>query len=122
MSDSNAINRQSDAFAHDANIAWEELGDGIRRKILTFEGRVMMAKIAFKAGAIGAAHSHPHIQCSYVESGEFWLTIDGRREKLVSGDSFLVAPDLMHDAVAITDGVLIDVFTPMREDFLSNGA
>ena len=119
MSNSSIVNRQSNPFAHDLDVEWEDLGDGIRRKILTFEGRVMMAKIAFEAGAIGAAHSHPHIQCSYVESGEFWLTIDGKREKLVSGDSFLVAPDLLHGAEAITAGVLIDVFTPMREDFLS---
>ncbi|MFK7854687.1 MAG: cupin domain-containing protein [Granulosicoccus sp.] len=118
MSETSIQSRQSEPFAHNADVEWEDLGDGIKRKILTFEGKVMMAKIAFEAGAIGVAHSHPHIQCSYVESGEFWLTIDGRREKLVSGDSFLVAPDLMHDAVAITDGVLIDVFTPMREDFL----
>lgn len=120
MSQTSIVNRQSEPFAHDADVEWEDLGDGITRKILTFEGRVMMAKIAFKAGAVGAAHSHPHIQCSYVESGEFWLTIDGCREKLVSGDSFLVAADLMHGAVAITDGVLIDVFTPMRKDFLPN--
>lgn len=112
------MNQASDNFIHDANVEWEDLGNGVRRKLLTYEGRVMMVRIAFEAGAIGAAHSHPHIQCSYVESGEFWLRIDGRREKLVAGDSFLVPPDKMHDAEAITDGVLIDVFTPLREDFL----
>jgi len=110
--------KKSDNFVHDTDREWEDLGGGVQRKLLTYESRVMMAKIQFKAGAIGAEHSHPHVQCSYVESGEFWLTIDGRRVKLVTGDSFLVPPDKLHDAVAITDGVLIDVFTPMREDFL----
>lgn len=112
------MSKHSDIYIHDADMDWEDLGGGVQRKLLTFADRVMMAKISFKAGAVGAEHSHPHIQCSYVESGEFWLTIDGRREKLVAGDSFLVPPDKLHDAVAITDGVLIDVFTPMREDFL----
>jgi quercetin dioxygenase-like cupin family protein len=115
------MTQASDNFVHDADIEWEDLGDGIRRKILTFESRVMMARIAFEPGAIGVAHYHPHIQCSYVESGEFWLTISGRREKLVAGDSFLVPPDAVHGAEAITAGILIDVFTPMREDFLSPG-
>lgn len=109
----------SDNFIHDKDSEWEDLGEGVQRKLLTYEGNVMMAKIAFKAGAIGAQHSHPHIQCSYVESGEFLLTIDGRSETLTAGDSFLVPPDKLHDAVAVTDGVLIDVFTPMREDFLN---
>lgn len=112
------MSSKSNIYVHDADLEWEDLGDGIRRKLLTYEGQVMMAKIAFEAGAIGAEHKHPHIQCSYVEQGEFWLTIDGRREKLVAGDSFLVPSDQLHGAEAITDGILIDVFTPMREDFL----
>lgn len=109
---------KTDVFIHDKDVEWEDLGDGISRKLLTFESKVMMAKIKFKAGAVGAAHQHPHIQCSYVESGEFVLTIDGRSETLVAGDSFLVPSNQMHGALAVTDGVLIDVFTPMREDFI----
>lgn len=111
--------QKTDVFVHDKDVEWENLGDGIHRKLLTFEDKVMMAKIKFKAGAVGAAHSHPHIQCSYVESGEFVLTIDGRSETLVTGDSFLVPSGKIHDALAVTDGVLIDVFTPMREDFVA---
>lgn len=108
------------SYVHDSDIEWEDLGDGVSRKLLTYNGQVMMAKIKFKAGAIGAEHSHPHVQCSYVESGEFELTIDGDVRKLTAGDSFLVHSDLVHGAVAITDGILIDVFTPMREDFLES--
>lgn len=113
------MSKKTDVFVHDANVEWEDLGDGIRRKLLTYEGQVMMAKIEFQAGSIGAEHKHPHVQCSYVEAGEFWLTIDGRREKLLPGDSFLVPSNLMHGAEAITDGILIDVFTPMRDDFVA---
>jgi len=110
---------RTDVFVHDSDVEWQDLGDGVHRKLLTFEDKVMMAKIRFKAGAVGAAHRHPHIQCSYVESGEFVLTIDGRSETLVAGDSYLVPSGALHDALAVTDGVLIDVFTPMREDFVA---
>ena len=109
----------SGPYAHDSEVEWEDLGGGIKRKLLTFEEKVMMVKIDFKAGAIGEAHSHPHIQCSYVESGEFELTIDGKVRVLKTGDSFLVPTNVVHGAKALTDGVLIDVFTPLREDFLA---
>ena len=108
----------SGSYAHDCDIEWEDLGGGIKRKLLTYEEKVMMAKIAFEAGAVGEAHSHPHIQCSYVESGEFELHIDGAVKTLRAGDSFLVPSNAVHGAKAITDGTLIDVFTPLREDFL----
>jgi len=108
----------SSSFVHDADIEWQDLGEGVSRKLLTYNEEVMMAKILFEPGAIGAEHSHPHIQCSYVESGEFELTIDGVTKSLKQGDSFLVPSGKLHSAVAITAGVLIDVFTPMREDFL----
>ena len=71
-SDPSAVTRQSESFAHDTDVEWEDIGDGIRRKILIFEGRFMMAGIAFKVVADGVAHRHHHIQCSYVGSGEFW--------------------------------------------------
>lgn len=111
-------NVTSGPYVHDNELEWEELGGGIRRKILTYENKVMMAKIAFEKGAVGEAHSHPHIQCSYVESGEFELTIDGDVRVLKAGDSFLVPTNTLHGAVALSEGVLIDVFTPLREDFL----
>ena len=105
-------------FAFDGNLEWEPAGEGIRRKILTYDAEVMMVRVAFEAGAVGAAHSHPHVQCSLVEQGVFDITIAGRTERLKQGDSFLVPPSAIHGAVAIEAGVLLDVFTPMREDFV----
>ena len=71
-------------------------------------------------GAVGAPHSHPHIQCSVVESGVFDITIAGKVTRLKAGDSFLVPPDAVHGAVAVEAGVLVDVFTPMRDDFVKD--
>ena len=112
------MNRINQPFAFDSAIEWEPAGEGIRRKILTYNAEVMMVRVAFEAGAVGAAHSHPHIQCSLVEQGVFDITIAGRTERLRQGDSFLVPPDAIHGAVAVEAGVLLDVFTPMREDFV----
>ncbi|EIM28107.1 cupin domain-containing protein [Microvirga lotononidis] len=112
------MNRINEPFAFDGEIDWEPAGEGIRRKILTYNAEVMMVRVEFQAGAVGTPHSHPHIQCSLVEAGTFDVTIAGRTERLKQGDSFLVPPHAVHGAVAVEAGVLLDVFTPMREDFV----
>ena len=70
------------------------------------------------SGAVGDLHSHTHSQVSYVQSGEFDVSIDGVDTRLGPGDSFYVAPNLRHGAVCRKAGVLIDVFSPVRDDFL----
>lgn len=113
------MSHKDEPFARDAALPWEPAGEGVTRKVLTYRDEVMMVRVRFEAGAIGAAHSHPHIQCSLVESGVFKITIGGRSQRLVAGDSFLVPPDVVHGAVAVEAGTLVDVFTPMRADFVA---
>ncbi len=114
------MDRKGQIFAFNRELDWEPAGEGIQRKILTYDEQVMMVRVAFEAGAVGAAHSHPHIQCSLVEQGVFDITIAGRTERLRQGDSFLVPSNAVHGAVAVEAGVLLDVFTPMREDFVGS--
>ena len=112
------MNRKDQIFAFDSNLDWKPVREGIRRKVLTYDAGVMMVRVAFEAGAVGALHSHSHIQCSLVEEGVFDITIAGRTEQLRRGDSFLVPSNAVHGAVAVEAGILVDVFTPMREDFV----
>ncbi|WP_304235772.1 cupin domain-containing protein [Jiulongibacter sediminis] len=102
----------------DSQIPWEELGGGIKRKIMAHDEQMMIVKVAFEKGGVGAMHSHPHTQASYVESGVFELTIGDEVKNLKTGDAYFVPSDVEHGAVCLQDGVLIDVFTPRREDFL----
>lgn len=106
------------AFINAGNIKWETVADGMERKILGYDDQVMMVLVRFEKGAIGALHHHVHRQISYVESGRFEVTIDGKKTILVQGDCFFVAPDLVHGVVALEKGTLVDVFTPHRADFL----
>lgn len=57
-------------------------------------------------------------QVSYVAEGSFDVTVDGVTTRLTAGSSFVVAPNLVHGVVALAPGLLIDTFTPCREDFL----
>ena len=102
----------------DTSIEWIDLGGGIKRKVMAHDSNMMIVKVAFESGGIGALHSHPHTQASYVVSGVFDITIDGKTQTLKGGDVYFVPSDLLHGAVCLEAGVLIDVFHPLREDFL----
>lgn len=108
---------KSDAFVSGKG-DWETVGPGVARKILGFDVELMLVCAKFEAGAVGALHHHPHRQVTYVASGRFEVEIDGHKQTLEAGDSFFVAPDLVHGAVALEPGVLVDVFAPARQDFL----
>jgi len=100
------------------SVPWVELGPGNRRRVLVSRPELMQVEFGFDAGAVGALHSHPHVQASYVAEGEFDVTIDGVTTRLGGGGSFIVPPNVVHGVKAITAGRLVDCFTPRREDFL----
>jgi Uncharacterized conserved protein, contains double-stranded beta-helix domain len=109
---------QSAAFQFDNEIPWQDVGNGICRKIFGYDDKIMLVKAKFEKGAVGELHKHPHVQVTYVESGVFEMNIDGVKKIIRQGDGYYVAPNLMHGCVCLEPGVLIDVFTPHREDFL----
>ncbi|WP_335964415.1 cupin domain-containing protein [Galbibacter sp. PAP.153] len=110
--------KTTDFFKEDEN-PWEAVAEGISRQITGFNTDLMMVKVKFKKGAIGYQHQHIHSQSSFVASGKFEITIGGKTEILTTGDTFFVQPNIIHGAKCIEDGVLVDVFNPAREDFLS---
>ncbi|GAA4050474.1 cupin domain-containing protein [Parerythrobacter jejuensis] len=112
----------SSAFVAAADVPREGLGGGITRQILGYGPEIMIVRVWFEKGAVGEVHAHPHSQSTYVESGQFEVFIDGEKRVLGAGDSFYIAPHLDHGAVCLEPGVLIDTFSPLREDFLSEGA
>ncbi|MGC4231980.1 MAG: cupin domain-containing protein [Niabella sp.] len=100
------------------NIGWTDLGNGVSRQMLGHDDKLMMVKVKFETGAVGAMHQHPHAQVSYVESGSFELTIGNEVKILNQGDGYFVPPGVLHGCVCKEAGVLIDAFTPARADFL----
>lgn len=100
------------------NTVWTEVAPGNRRAVLSERPELMLVAFSFDEGAVGALYSHPHTQVSYVAEGAFDVTVDGVTTRLEQGGSFIVAPNLVHGVVALTKGLLIDTFTPRRDDFL----
>lgn len=95
-----------------------DLGGGVTRRILSYDENLMSVEVAFETGAVGAVHTHPHTQCSYVLSGRFSYSVEDESVELRPGDSIVVPSGLPHGTVCLEKGVLLDIFTPMRADFL----
>ncbi|MDK2678680.1 cupin domain-containing protein [Vibrio vulnificus] len=105
-------------FVLNHDIALEDLGQGISRKVLAHSDNMMSVEVHFETGAIGAMHSHPHEQLTYVLSGEFEFTIGDEKKIVKTGDTMYKEPNIEHGCVCLKTGVLIDTFTPMRKDFV----
>ena len=108
------------AYFIDKDVPWEDLGDGIRRKIVGHTPELMSVLVQFDKGAIGTPHAHDaHDQIAMVIAGAFAAEVNGEKRILRAGDAF-IAPRLhTHGVVALeADSVLLDQFSPRREDYL----
>jgi hypothetical protein len=112
------LEKPNDLFIYNDEISWEVLDEKVKRKIMSYEQSLMVVKVAFQTGGIGQLHQHEHVQITHVESGVFEVQIDGEKKILKAGDAFHIPSNLIHGAVCIEEGVLIDVFSPMREEFV----
>ena len=104
---------------HHQNVTPIPLGGGTERRILAYDDPLMAVEVSFETGAEGALHSHPHTQLSYVLSGSFRYAVENESVILNPGDSIVVPGGLTHGTVCMEKGVLLDVFTPKRDDFLN---
>ena len=111
---------QSPNFIFGADVPQEDVETGIKRQILGHNDELMLVKATFEAGAEGYQHQHYHSQVTYVESGVFDVTIDGETQRQKAGDSYFIPPNVMHGAICVEAGVLLDMFSPIREDFFEN--
>lgn len=107
-----------ETFVKDTTVEWQQVNELIRRKIMSYDEKLMLVKVEFKKGGIGPIHDHFHSQTTYVESGSFDVTIGDETKTLKTGDVFYIPPHVPHGAVCTEQGVLLDFFSPMREDFL----
>lgn len=96
----------------------QDLGGGVIRRILAYTDGLMCVENQFEEGAVGTLHSHPHTQITYVLRGRFSFTIDGETRVVQAGDTLLKENGVVHGCTCLEAGALLDIFTPMREDFV----
>ena len=100
-------------YVENKTISHEPAGEGAVRKILAYSPNLMTVELQFEK------HSHPHEQIGYIVSGSLIYQVEGQEDKvLTTGDTYYVAPNVVHGVKVLEDTKLLDIFTPMREDFI----
>ncbi|MBR1565615.1 MAG: cupin domain-containing protein [Oscillospiraceae bacterium] len=106
-------------FTENKNVPAGPAGEGATRKVLSYCKNLMACELTFQKGAVGALHSHPHEQIGYIISGRLVYQEEGQADKILeTGDTYYVAPNVVHGVQILEDTKLLDIFTPMREDFV----
>jgi quercetin dioxygenase-like cupin family protein len=91
---------------------------GLERRVGAYNAKLFLAEHRMEKGWAGAAHSHPHDQVAYVISGHLRIQAGDQTFEIRGGDSFVVRGGVRHQAWALEPSVVIDVFTPCREDYI----
>ena len=106
-------------FFPDAEIEREVLDPGkVARKVRAHGPKLMVVEVSFAAGGVGADHEHPHDQATYCLAGEFRFSVGSETRTLKPGDSVFIPGGSRHGTTCVSEGRLLDIFTPRREDFL----
>jgi len=99
-------------------VAAEQLTDTIRRRMIVGSNE-MLVQWEFKKGAVAARHSHPHEQIVMMQSGRLRLIVGDTERILEEDDIVVIPPNVPHEAHSVEDTVVIDIFSPPREDFIT---
>jgi quercetin dioxygenase-like cupin family protein len=94
---------------------------GLLRRVLAHNERMMLVEHRMEDTWVGARHSHPHDQMVYVLKGRLWFSCGQEEFEALAGDSFVVRGGVEHSARALEAAVVLDVFTPYREDYAHDG-
>jgi len=92
--------------------------EGIQIKTLCYGDSTLMTEFRLQKDAVLPAHSHPYEQTGYLVKGKLRLYVSGSSKDLVPGDSWCIPKDVSHKAEVLEDSVAIEVFSPVREDYL----
>ncbi|MBN1437540.1 MAG: cupin domain-containing protein [Sedimentisphaerales bacterium] len=92
--------------------------EGIERKTLVYGQETLMTEFLLKAQSTLPQHSHPQEQTGYLVKGRMRLTIGGEEFDVEVGDSWCIPGGVEHGAEIIEDSVAIEVFSPVRADYL----
>ena len=105
-------------FSKASDSGYKNPAQGVRLKPLVHGEKTLLAEFKLDKGSEVTAHTHPHEQTGYLVSGRIALVVEGERHELSPGDAWNVAGNLEHYAEVLEDSVVVEVFSPVREDFL----
>ncbi len=95
-----------------------ELIKGVHLKTMVYGKQTLMTEVRLEKGAVIPPHQHPHEQTGYLVSGRMDFLVNGKHFTAVPGDSWNIAGNTAHGATALEESVVVEVFCPVREDYL----
>ncbi len=98
---------------------YRTLLDGVRMSNLVHGEKTLMARFKLEKGCVIPDHSHPHEQTGLLLSGRIIITFDGIDHDTMPGDSWCIGANVSHSARSVEDSVAVEVFSPVREDYLA---
>lgn len=105
-------------ITHNSQAVWHDILPKIRVSTLVHGDKTLMARFELQKGAVLPLHAHPHEQIGYLVSGTMTMTIDGAEYEFGPGDSWCIAGGVEHGARIHETCLAIEVFSPVREDYL----
>lgn len=99
--------------------------ENLTRRVLASNDKLMLTEHTMEQGSVFPRHSHPHEQLAYLVSGHIRVQVGGEGGQVFearAGDSFVLKGDVEHQVWAIERSIALDIFTPMREDYLEHAA
>ncbi len=105
-------------FRKNSELTYRKLLDGVKMATMVHGEKTLMARFKLEKGCVIPDHNHPHEQTGLLLSG--WVfTVDGTEHEVMPGDSWCIGSDVPHSARALEDSVAVEVFSPVREDYLA---
>lgn len=105
-------------FSRKSDSDYREMLDGIRMRTRVHGEKTLMSEFVLQKGAVLPEHDHPNEQTGYLVSGRLQLRIGDQTYETEPGDSWCIPANVTHSAVALADTVAIEIFAPVREDYL----
>lgn len=105
-------------FEKGSDCGYKKVLPGIRQKTLVHGSNTLMVEFLLEKGAQLPLHTHPHEQTGYLVAGYIRLTIGGKVHEVLPGDSWCIAGGEQHRAEIVEESVAVEVFSPVREDYL----
>ena len=106
-------------FEKYSNAGFRKALDGIEQKTLVHGEKTLMVEFRLQKDATLPMHSHPHEQTGYLVKGHIRLTMGSDVHEVFPGDSWCIPGGMLHGAEIIDDSVAVEVFSPVREEYLA---
>ena len=98
-----------------------EPAEGVKLKTLVYGEKTSLCEFRLEKGKDVPMHSHPHEQTGFLVSGRLMFRVGDEAFEAEPGDSWCIPGDVPHSAEVLEEAVVIEAFSPVREDYLSKG-